>query len=286
MTGARPYDAARFIATSATTASASSTCSCGAELEVGHWPVHEPAARSRRSGPGDPNSAPSGWPVDQVPGRSDRHASPAGARRRAPGSAPGAARTLALRRGRTGRWASCGAPRSRAASRSGDSDAGARQQQPVDERVVQRLPRRLDDVLAHPDGRPGAIAVGGVDQHTGDRTRALRGVEHAHLVIGEVHVVECRGTGRRAPGAARRRARSPARCPRRWRRAAPSTWTLMVASVRSTPLARVLAGQRSSTLAVESSVITRNDSTVNHGWLHPVARRISSSSDASATSKW
>jgi hypothetical protein len=38
-----------------------------------------------------------------------------------------------------------------------------------DERVDQGLPRRFDDVLAHPDGRPGAVAVGRVDEHPHDR---------------------------------------------------------------------------------------------------------------------
>ncbi len=48
-------------------------------------------------------------------------------------------------------------------------------EQPVDERVDERLPRRLDDVLAHADGRPGALAVGRVDQHPRDRPgRRLR----------------------------------------------------------------------------------------------------------------
>ena len=40
--------------------------------------------------------------------------------------------------------------------------------------------------------RPGAIAVGGVDQHPGDRARGRGPVEDAHLVVGEVHPVELR----------------------------------------------------------------------------------------------
>ena len=45
-------------------------------------------------------------------------------------------------------------------------------------------------------------------------------------------------------------------------------------------------GRAATSSEARSSVITRNDSTRNHGCSHPVARRINSSSDASATSKW
>ena len=61
------------------------------------------------------------------------------------------------------------------------------------------------------------LAVGGVDQHPGDRAGALGLVEDADL---EVRPARCRagaGRSRRAPCAARGRARAPGRCPPRVR---------------------------------------------------------------------
>ena len=63
-------------------------------------------------------------------------------------------------------------------------------QQAEDDRVGERLPRRLDDVRRHADGGPRALAVGGVDQHPGDRTGGRRPVEDADLVVGQVDAVE------------------------------------------------------------------------------------------------
>ena len=45
----------------------------------------------------------------------------------------------------------------------------------VDQRVDQGLPGGLDDVLRHPDGGPGPLTVGGVDEHPGHSGRALAG---------------------------------------------------------------------------------------------------------------
>ena len=57
-------------------------------------------------------------------------------------------------------------------------------QQAVDERLFERAPRCFDDVGRHTDGRPRAVAVGGVDQHPGDCPGCRRRIEDAHLVVG------------------------------------------------------------------------------------------------------
>ena len=75
-------------------------------------------------------------------------------------------------------------------------------QQAVDEAVLERAPRRLDDVRAHSDRGPVAFAVGRRQQHTGGRTGGTRSVEDAHLVVGEVDVGELRQ--HRADGSAQR----------------------------------------------------------------------------------
>ena len=78
-------------------------------------------------------------------------------------------------------------------SRLGPSSAGGERgaQQSVDDRVGQRLPRRLDDVLGNADGRPRPLAVGGVEQHA--RHPALGNV---HLTDYKVRVLDThRGTG-------------------------------------------------------------------------------------------
>ena len=58
------------------------------------------------------------------------------------------------------------------------------------DRVEERLPRGLDDVLVHTDRRPRLLAVGRVDEHPRDRAGSALRVEHAHLVVGEVHALE------------------------------------------------------------------------------------------------
>ena len=80
-------------------------------------------------------------------------------------------------------------------------------QQAVDEALLERPPRRLDDVRADADRGPVALAVGGVEQHPGDGARRPGAVEDAHLEVGEVDPAERRDR--------RRRGRSAAPC--RWR---------------------------------------------------------------------
>src|SRR5436190_17246340 len=65
-------------------------------------------------------------------------------------------------------------------------------QEAEDDRVAQRLPRRFDDVVRDADSRPRPLAVGAVDEHARHGTRPLRGVEDAHLVVGEVDALENR----------------------------------------------------------------------------------------------
>src|SRR3954452_1956959 len=62
----------------------------------------------------------------------------------------------------------------------------SRVEEGVHDGVEERLPARLDDVLGDADRRPGAVAVGGVQQHAGHRARPLRRVEDADLVVGQV----------------------------------------------------------------------------------------------------
>ena len=157
----------------------------GAPASVTAYPTLGPAGRAacrwaaRRRGRRDGRPA--------TPGRR------AGARP-APGWAPGAGGRRARGR-RTDRWAWVSATARRSVGQA------VAEEQAVDQRVVQRLPRRLDDVLAHADGRPRALAVGGVEQHPGDGAGALVGVEHPHLVVGEVH--RGRAPGTRSPSALR-----------------------------------------------------------------------------------
>src|SRR5437867_4770509 len=58
------------------------------------------------------------------------------------------------------------------------------------DRVDQRLPRRLDDVVRDADGAPRLLAVPGGDQDARLRRRALRLVEDAHLVVEQAHRLE------------------------------------------------------------------------------------------------
>src|ERR1700709_1703063 len=59
------------------------------------------------------------------------------------------------------------------------------------QRVDQRLPGSLDHVPGNA-GRPplAAVAVGGVEQHPGDRAGATILVEDPHLVVGQLDLVE------------------------------------------------------------------------------------------------
>src|SRR5205085_8244977 len=61
---------------------------------------------------------------------------------------------------------------------------------PVLERVDERLPGSLYDVLRHADRAPHLIAVGGIEQHPGDRAGALGLVEDAHLEVDQVDVAQ------------------------------------------------------------------------------------------------
>src|SRR6478672_1092620 len=134
-------------------------------------------------GPGDPSSAPRGWtPSTRSPGRSARQLRAAGY------VTPGD--RLGSWRGSSSSWSatngSVGMLR-----RTPVLDTRALEQ-PVHERVVERLPRGLDDVLTHADRGPRAIAVGRVDEDARDGAGALRGVQDSDLVVGEVHAVEGR----------------------------------------------------------------------------------------------
>src|SRR5664279_5154833 len=64
---------------------------------------------------------------------------------------------------------------------------GAGPEQLVDDGIVQRLERGVDDVLRHADGKPRvAGGIGGLDQDAGDGPGAA--VEDAHLVVDEFEV--------------------------------------------------------------------------------------------------
>src|SRR5690242_15814313 len=58
------------------------------------------------------------------------------------------------------------------------------------ERVDERLPGGLDDVLRHADRAPHLIAVGSIEQHPGNRAGALGLVEDAHLEVDQVDVAQ------------------------------------------------------------------------------------------------
>ena len=60
------------------------------------------------------------------------------------------------------------------------------------EPVDQRPPRRLDDVVPDADGDPRGLAVGGLDQHPGDRVGAVALVEDAHLVVDQLELRDLR----------------------------------------------------------------------------------------------
>ena len=65
-------------------------------------------------------------------------------------------------------------------------------QHAVLDRVDQRLPAGLDDVLADADGAPDLVAVAGVEQHARHGAGALVLVEDAHLVVDELDVGQLR----------------------------------------------------------------------------------------------
>ena len=58
------------------------------------------------------------------------------------------------------------------------------------ERVHQRLPAGLDDVLRHPDRAPCVVPVAGVEQHARDRAGALVLVEDPDLEVHQLDVAE------------------------------------------------------------------------------------------------
>ena len=65
-------------------------------------------------------------------------------------------------------------------------------QQRVFHAVHERLEAGFDDILAHADGAPLALAVAGYNEHARFRRRAGGGIEDAHLVIGERYVFQLR----------------------------------------------------------------------------------------------
>src|SRR6195952_6026627 len=67
-------------------------------------------------------------------------------------------------------------------------DSGLVPPQPEGEAVEQGAPGGLDHVVADPDGDPGAGAVGGLDQHAGDRVGAVPLVEDADLVVDQLEL--------------------------------------------------------------------------------------------------
>ena len=142
-----------------------------------------------------------------------------------------------------------------------------------------------------------ALGVGGVEQHPRDRPGALRSVEDAHPVVGQMHVAQLAEV--RLDGEAERGVEGvdgPV--------ALGGGDDTLVADVDlDRRLGRELAGRRPGVdergrLAREAvarrpsarqSVITRNDSILNRSPSArpaPAAARIKSSSDPSAASKW
>src|SRR6516165_5395177 len=158
--------AARRMAMLTHPTSASSACSSGAR-----WSSSRITGSSVRaypmSGPGYPSRGPTGWrPVATSAGRSSVQGGGTWS-----GDSHGS-RTFLV--GGTGTY------------------SGAAMDQCVHDGVGQGLPRRLDDVLAHTDRAPRALAVSGVEQYPGHRARARRSVEDAHLEVDEMHPVQRR----------------------------------------------------------------------------------------------
>src|SRR5687767_3630758 len=104
-------------------------------------------------GPGEPRSLPWGWPAGRSPGRSAIQLFAGGT------FTPG---------GRFGSWRGSSSSRS---GTNGSVDTGRLlaallgAEQAEHQRVLERLPRRLDDVLPHADRGPALLAVGAVDEH-------------------------------------------------------------------------------------------------------------------------
>src|ERR1700677_4420092 len=63
---------------------------------------------------------------------------------------------------------------------------GACVEQAEDDRVGKCLPGGFDDVVRDPDRGPRPLAVGGVDQHPGNRCGPGCRVKHADLEVGQV----------------------------------------------------------------------------------------------------
>src|SRR5947209_9108850 len=63
---------------------------------------------------------------------------------------------------------------------------------PVLERVDQRLPRGLDDVLRDADRAPDFLAIGGVEEHACDRAGPFRLVQDPHLEVDQIDVAQPR----------------------------------------------------------------------------------------------
>src|SRR5207302_6625691 len=105
----------------------------------------------------------------------------------APSAAPRARAALPARRSPDAR--AVAALRSRAGRRRGLVPGRAPalpRLHPVFERVDERLPGGLDDVLRDADRAPHLIAVGCVEQHPGHGARALGLVEDPHLEVDQV----------------------------------------------------------------------------------------------------
>src|SRR5438094_6019766 len=60
------------------------------------------------------------------------------------------------------------------------------------DRVDERLPRGLDDVVGNTDGAPGLVAIARGDEHARLGGRALRLVQDSHFVVEELHGPEAR----------------------------------------------------------------------------------------------
>src|SRR5215470_11512292 len=60
------------------------------------------------------------------------------------------------------------------------------------DRVHERLPRGLDDVVRHAHRPPRLVAVARGDEHARPRRRAFGLVEDAHLVVEERHLAQVR----------------------------------------------------------------------------------------------
>ena len=120
------------------------------------------------------------------------------------------------------------------------------------DRVHQRLPRRLDDVVGDAHRAPGLVAVARGDQHArlGRRCPSTRPGCGPCSRAGTSPASS--GRSPRGPCAGRGRARSPARCPPpRCARRCPSTRSRTVASATGSPSPRVLLDDHAVAVQVE-----------------------------------